>query len=111
MRQEYSFTIGKKQMRNKVNLLEWVILDTAYMKWEKSLVGWLKVNVDASLDMNQRKMGIGYVIRDYEGKFVASKEIPLQDVYLAKEAEAIGVREVLKWIKTLGYDQAKYKIK
>ncbi|XP_019153886.1 PREDICTED: uncharacterized protein LOC109150431 [Ipomoea nil] len=73
-------------------------------KWERPPLGWLKLNVDAALDYGNRRMGLGFVLRDAEGTFVAAKEIPISGLFKPKEDEAIGVREALKWIKDLQYD-------
>lgn len=70
-----------------------------FIKWEKPPDGLLKINVDAALDIPSRKAGIGLVIRNSTGNFIAARMIPLMDVFKPDEAEAIGVKEALKWLE------------
>jgi hypothetical protein len=39
------------------------------MTREKPPCGWLKLNWDASVDKNGRRMGVGIVVHDHEGCF------------------------------------------
>lgn len=73
-------------------------------KWTKPPIGWTKVNVDTTLDINGRKMGFGCVMRDSYGNFIAARELPWHGLFKPGEAEAIGVREALKWIKEMKLD-------
>lgn len=59
-------------------------------------IGVLKLNVDASVFLGVEMFSVGMVLRDYSGTFVASKN-PISMF----EAEAVGVREALLWIKEL----------
>lgn len=72
-------------------------------KWKKPQSGWIKANVDASLKTSMNRMGFGCVLRDENGSFIAAKCTPWKGNFQVKEAEAIGVREALSWIKQLGY--------
>ncbi|XP_042958184.1 uncharacterized protein LOC122293773 [Carya illinoinensis] len=38
------------------------------MRWEKPEDGWVKVNWDASLNLKERRMGAGIIIRDEQGE-------------------------------------------
>lgn len=66
---------------------------------------WVKLNVDAALNSVNRKMGFGFVLRDENASFIAAKEVPWEGFFSPSEAEAIAVREALKWIKVLHLDQ------
>lgn len=51
-------------------------------KWSKPSVGVLKCNLDAGLFLASCKVGHGYVIRDYDGIFVAVRSFSDQCRYL-----------------------------
>nr|GMC64734.1 uncharacterized protein LOC109164833 [Ipomoea batatas] len=72
-------------------------------RWKNPQSGWIKANVDAALDGNRNWMGLGCVLRDEDGNFIAALCTPWKGKLLAKEAEALGVREALSWIKQLNY--------
>ncbi|KAL9451862.1 hypothetical protein AB3S75_013441 [Citrus x aurantiifolia] len=67
--------------------------------WEKPLPGWLKCNVDAATFMAQGKVSYGGIIRNSEGAFMAACCAFVVGCFGARDAEALGVREVLSWIK------------
>lgn len=68
-------------------------------RWSPPEVGALKINVDASVRAGSDTFLVGMVLRDYEGVFVAGKTISIQASGSIFEAEAIGVREALSWVK------------
>nr|GMD12674.1 uncharacterized protein LOC109155154 [Ipomoea batatas] len=72
--------------------------------WEKPPLGVLKLNVDAAFNKDSNCMGMGFILRNHEGAFVAAKNIKWYGIYHSKEAEAIGVREALKWLKIMELD-------
>nr|GMD72664.1 uncharacterized protein LOC109162712 [Ipomoea batatas] len=74
------------------------------VRWKRPPQGWLKVNVDAANDQQSKVTGLGFVLRDYEGSFVAAKIEKWQGLYHPKAGEAIGIRETLKWVKKMGLD-------
>nr|GMC57892.1 uncharacterized protein LOC109177101 [Ipomoea batatas] len=51
------------------------------------------------------EMGFGPVLRDANGAFVAARQIPWPGLFKPDEAEALGVKEALKWLKELNEDQ------
>lgn len=67
----------------------------------KPISGMLKCNIDASIISRERKAGIGCVLRNHLGEFIAAG----QNVFLGLEdpslAEAMAVREALSWVKNL----------
>ncbi|XP_019181959.1 PREDICTED: uncharacterized protein LOC109177106 [Ipomoea nil] len=63
-----------------------------------------KLNVDAALDSTHRKMGFGLLLRDANGCFVAARQIPWHGLFRSDEAEVMGVKEALKWLKELNVD-------
>lgn len=50
------------------------------------------------------------MLRDSLGTFVAARQIPWKGNLQAKEAEAIGVREALKWIKNLNLEMVQVEM-
>ncbi|VFR03295.1 unnamed protein product [Cuscuta campestris] len=73
--------------------------------WERPPVNYLKVNVDASSGLVDRYVGLCFIVRDYEGRFVAAKSIKCRGSFGPREAEAIAVKEALSWIKSKGWKQ------
>ncbi|XP_074362434.1 uncharacterized protein LOC141702707 [Apium graveolens] len=68
-------------------------------KWMPLEEGALKINVDASVFPGSSTFTMGLVIRDSQGTFVTGKNISFHAVDSVFEAEAIGVKEALSWIK------------
>ncbi|KAG8635353.1 hypothetical protein MANES_16G025050v8 [Manihot esculenta] len=68
--------------------------------WQRLSEGWMKVNVDASISPSLDFMGLGVVVRDSYGEFVAAKAWLYPGFFSAKNAEAISIVEVLSWIKS-----------
>ena len=69
-------------------------------RWEKPRPGWLKINVDAAVFWDRGLTGIGWVVRDSSGASIAARSNPLQMQLRPHEAEAMGAREALSWIKS-----------
>ncbi|KAH9697393.1 reverse transcriptase domain-containing protein [Citrus sinensis] len=67
--------------------------------WEKPKFGWVKCNVDAAVFASQGKIGLGCVIRNSEGCFLAARGAGMTGSFGAREAEELGIREALSWIK------------
>jgi len=96
-------------------LLEWQTVNsgsphhsgrnTSEDKWIKPQTGWKKLNIDAALDTGNKKFGFGFVLRDDLGKFVAAKMVPKAGLIRADEAEVMGMKEALKWLKEINCDE------
>ena len=67
--------------------------------WERPVDGMLKLNVDAALFLAKGLVGVGCVLRDSTGSFIAAKATTVNLQVQPHEAEAVGVREALSWIK------------
>ena len=50
---------------------------------------------------SQGKIGIGCVIRNSQGGFLAARCVGVAGNFGAKEVEALGIREALRWMKEL----------
>ena len=44
------------------------VMEPEASRWEKPLPGWVKINWDASIDKQGKRMGVGVLVRDHEGK-------------------------------------------
>ncbi|XP_019153892.1 PREDICTED: uncharacterized protein LOC109150437 [Ipomoea nil] len=87
----YQANYGDEQLINKAGLPT---------QWSRPPSGWLKLNTDAALDSNNLKMGFGFVLRDSSGEFKAAVQVPYNSLCRPDEAEAMAVREALKWLKS-----------
>ncbi|XP_019198406.1 PREDICTED: uncharacterized protein LOC109192287 [Ipomoea nil] len=63
--------------------------------------GYLKLNTDAAIDLENNRVGFGWVLRDDCGQFVAASSIPGEGASSPKEAEAMAIREALSWTKRI----------
>lgn len=68
-------------------------------RWIPPEAGAVKINVDASVRDGADTFSVGMVLRGPEGDFIAGKTINMQAPGSVFEAEAIGVREALSWVK------------
>lgn len=57
------------------------------------------MNVDASVFPNSQQFNVGMVMRDCQGTFLMGRNVCLPMVESVFEAESVGVREALSWIK------------
>lgn len=68
-------------------------------KWKKPPQGYTKLNVDAAINVAERKTGFGWVLRDDHGEFKNAKSGVWNGLFNPKEAEAMAIREALSWLK------------
>ncbi|XP_059454900.1 uncharacterized protein LOC132185097 [Corylus avellana] len=68
-------------------------------RWKPPNMGSVKANWDAAVDRGSRKIGIGIVLRDYEGKFVAPGTCVLSAPLDPAYAEAYGVRKLADFLR------------
>ncbi|KAL8091888.1 hypothetical protein AgCh_034234 [Apium graveolens] len=64
--------------------------------------GVLKLNVDASFRSDKENFSLDMVIRDSNGDFVEGRTMCKPPVSSVFEAEAVGVKEALSWVKSKG---------
>ncbi|XP_031099793.1 uncharacterized protein LOC116003991 [Ipomoea triloba] len=76
---------------------------TTVHTWKRPHFGKLKLNVDAAFDATKKRTGLGCILRDEEGKFIAALQQSCDNLYQPKIGEAIAIREALKWIKALNF--------
>ncbi|KAL8113302.1 hypothetical protein AgCh_020567 [Apium graveolens] len=77
--------------------------------WRRPQHGWVKVNTDAALFLEWDSTGVGNVIRDEHGQFIRARNHKLQALYSPREAEALGLKEALSWVKELGYKRCVFE--
>ena len=71
--------------------------------WEKPKFGWVKCNVDVVVFASQGRIGFGCVIRNSEGSFLTARCAGMTGSFGVREAEALGIREALSWIKEIQF--------
>ncbi|XP_043812372.1 uncharacterized protein LOC122723637 [Manihot esculenta] len=71
--------------------------------------GWIKVNIDASLNSQRSSLGFGCVVRDANGRFMVAKAGCFYSQMEVKCAETIAFREALSWIKECGCDRVLFE--
>ena len=71
-------------------------------KWEALPPRAFKINIDGATFEAENAMGLGTVIRDYRGQFVATKTRKVIGVVDVMRAEAMAIREGVSLAKELG---------
>jgi len=71
-------------------------------KWIKPPLGSIKVNWDASLDINGKRMGMGIVARDDSGSFLAAVVLTMPYIRDPEVAEALTARRAVYFGGELG---------
>lgn len=78
-------------------------LENTCKSWRKPTSIAFKCNADVPIFNQNNSMGIGMVLRDSAGLFVACRTVTLAGVFQVKEAEAIGLLEALQLLCFLQY--------
>ncbi|XP_019185257.1 PREDICTED: uncharacterized protein LOC109180227 [Ipomoea nil] len=74
-------------------------------KWCPPPPGYYKIKIDVAMDFDHHLMGYGWIVRDSEGVVKGTALSTIEGIYSVKEAEAIGAREALSWIKKNGWSR------
>ncbi|XVF71911.1 hypothetical protein PTKIN_Ptkin12aG0078100 [Pterospermum kingtungense] len=72
------------------------------MRWHKPPNSYLKCNIDAAIFSDSLSTGLGCIVRDSNGAFVASRMDKLAGLPTIKECEALALLEAVKWMLSLG---------
>lgn len=80
------------------------------LKWKAPEEGVLKINADASFVPESATFKVGMVLRDHRGTFIMGRTSCAMSPSSVFEAEAIGVREALSWIKMLQLHHCKIQL-
>lgn len=79
------------------------------MQWHPLPPSAVKYNIDAAFFEQQNMTGIGLIIRDDVGAFIACMSL-IPGLVRVQEGEALGLYEGLSWIKDLGFEKVVFKI-
>lgn len=77
-------------------------LDSGYSDWYRPPRSFVKCNVDAAFFISEQKIGIGCILRDENGMFLRCRTCIIVGMVSVKEGEAMGLREALSWVQSLG---------
>jgi hypothetical protein len=75
-------------------------------KWDPPPGGWALVNVDATIFLKDNRMGVGIVIKDHRGDFLAACRQGIKKVSCPQMAKALALRRAIQFASELHYDQA-----
>lgn len=70
--------------------------------WQSLPPGYLKLNLDVGMDVHRRRMGFGWVCHDEMGLMKGVHMTNMRGLYSVREAEIMGAREALSWLKQKG---------
>lgn len=71
-------------------------------RWEKPLMNRVKVNLDAALQVENRKIGVGIIIKDSAGEVLAAMCVPIQSITDPTVAEVVALWKTLNFCKITG---------
>ncbi|KAJ9184889.1 hypothetical protein P3X46_004574 [Hevea brasiliensis] len=77
--------------------------------WLPPMLDRIKCNTDAALDVNQERVGVGWVFCDSHGIFVAAKVKSFMGRIDSLQAEALSFREALSWVKSKGWKNVDFE--
>ncbi|KAK6164785.1 hypothetical protein DH2020_001649 [Rehmannia glutinosa] len=78
--------------------------------WHKPTQNHFKCNVDAAVFQREQMTGFGMVIRNDMAEFVACRTLCIHGVMCVKEAEAMGLKEALSWVKNLNLHSVLFEV-
>ncbi|KAB2605937.1 S ribonuclease [Pyrus ussuriensis x Pyrus communis] len=78
---------------------------TTTHKWEKPTVGWVKCNFDGAWDDLGQRGGVGVVVRDEKGDFVAATALQFRGISSAILAEIMAARAAVLFARNMGVSQ------
>jgi ribonuclease HI len=73
--------------------------------WDPPQGGWVMVNVDATVFQKDNRMGLGFVVRDHRGDFLAACRKGIDKITNPELAEAIAFRQAILFASELPYNQ------
>lgn len=74
-------------------------------RWTPPPVGTVMINCDAALFQSSCQMGIGFLIRDHDGRCLLALNERVQNVTQPELAEAVAIRRALSLAKEEGYQK------
>ena len=83
-------------------------MHTELMRWKKSEVGNLKLNIDVAIDRSNDLIGFGMILRDFKGDVVHCQTHKLSGKMEARLAEGLYLKEALSWIYHQGLSKVIY---
>ncbi|XP_031091124.1 uncharacterized protein LOC115996122 [Ipomoea triloba] len=94
--------LEKWRHANHIDHPRYTGINTVETHWCRPERGRLKLNTDVALHHENNLMGLGWVLRDDDGRFLASKNVCMPGRFTVTEAEAFSLREALSWLKDSG---------
>jgi ribonuclease HI len=78
-------------------------------RWEKSLTGWYKCNVDAAFHQERNKTSTGWCLCDHMRRFFMAQTSWLDGSCSVVEGESIALIEALKGMRRRGYSHVVFE--
>ena len=97
----YEWLQAKNQA--SVSWVPWVVHECS--KWHSPSPSFVKCNCDVVIFSDRGEIGLGIVLRDESGVFLAYKMLKLPGLPAVKEYEALAHLKAMSWVRTLGYNQ------
>ncbi|XP_041025315.1 uncharacterized protein LOC121265693 [Juglans microcarpa x Juglans regia] len=82
---------------------------TYLQKWRKPAEGIFKANFDAAIDAQKKLLGLGIIIRDWEGQIEAACSDQVQLVSDSAMAESLALRKTVQLCYDLGLNKVQFE--
>lgn len=79
------------------------VTSSAIRRWCPPAHGWVKINTDAAIFQADESIGVSCIIKNENGDFVGARASRKSVWLQPREAEAVGLKEALAWVKQLGF--------
>ncbi|XVF69162.1 hypothetical protein PTKIN_Ptkin11bG0058900 [Pterospermum kingtungense] len=79
-------------------------------KWHCPPLGFVKCNVDATVCSSTQVVGLGLVLRDDTGSFLACQMVLYASSLMTKEAEVLGPLTALSWACFMNYSKVVFEM-
>ncbi|KAL5776482.1 hypothetical protein ACOSP7_009408 [Xanthoceras sorbifolium] len=79
-------------------------------RWEAPSPNWFKINSDTAVDSVRKRVGLGVVIRDWQGRVMASLSQSYPLLVSVEVVEAMAIRMNLQLASEIGFSPVGFEI-
>jgi hypothetical protein len=98
--QQEAFSLAEQGIRRQTNIIQPMVIQ----RWNKPPFGVIKLNWDAAVDKEGKKMGVGIIARDYHGAILAVFVASRLFITVPTTAEALAAWKMAELCVKLGFN-------